>query len=146
MATKRKKDKKKSKLKMIPKSKNISKMSEAQKKKITEDPVDRIGNEIDKNWKQTVKENWPGIKESIKDIPAGEEGESVYLYVTVDKKTRDVECDDVSTSGYWQGASQSRFWVAPIPVDKETTKQDLLDVDLSEECHYYDDLDFLGEE
>lgn len=113
-------------------------------KKKQKDPVDRIGVQIDKNWKEYVNENWSDIREQLKDISADDEAS--YMIIAIDKDSRDVSVDFIGDSQYWTGISRSGFWTAGMLVDKNTTKADLLALDVSDDSGFYDDLDFLGKQ
>lgn len=134
MVKKRKKGKSRSKSKEKPKSKRM-----VQKKST----VDIVGDNINRNWKRYIKANWSAIKPAISEIPPDEDV-SVYMYITIDRETQDVEIDDISTPDYYRGASPSRYWLAAIPVDRTTTKKELLEQDIAEDSAYYDDMDMFG--
>lgn len=134
LVKKRKKSKIRSKSKEKPKTKKV-----VQEKST----VDIVGDNINKSWRRYVKENWHNIKQQLSDIEP-DEYESVYMYVTIDKATEEAEIDDISSPDYYRGASPSRFWLAAIPVDRNTTKKELLEQDVAEDSAYYDDIDIFG--
>lgn len=134
MVKERKKTKVRSKCKEKPKAKKIVP---------PKSKVDIVGDRINRKYRSAMRQYYKALKEDFKDIPV-EGDDTVYLYVTVDRESQDVTFDDVSTPDYYRGASPSRYWLAAIPVDRDTTKKELMEVDLAEETHYYDDIDMFG--
>jgi hypothetical protein len=106
--------------------------------------VDIIGDNINENWRRFVESHWEWIKENKQDILADEYGDSAYIFVPFEKSTQEVNDVQINYPDYWRGTSRDN-WVGQYPVDRNTTKQELLDVDMSEETAFYED-DLFDEE
>lgn len=104
------------------------------------DRVDIIGDQIDRNYKTHIETNWEHIQGELKELPKYDEDEPIpNAYFTVRKSDKYVEFDGIMFPDYYRGAGGD-YWVITIPVDRNTTKQELLEVDASEESFFYDDL------
>ncbi len=102
--------------------------------------VDIVGDQIDRNYKTHIETNWEHIQSELKELPKYDEDEDLpNAYFTVRKLDKYVEFDGIMFSDYYRGAGGD-YWVIPVMVDRTTTKKELLDVDASEESHFYDDL------
>jgi molybdenum cofactor biosynthesis enzyme MoaA len=107
---------------------------------------DIVGDKINDNWRSFVEEYWEWIKENKKDIPPFDEelDNSAYIFVPFEKSTLQVTDVQIDYPDFWRGTSSDN-WVGQYPIDRDTTRQELLDADMSEETHYYEDPDYFGQ-
>ena len=104
--------------------------------------VEVVGDTMNSNWKAFVEEYWEWIKENKQDIIPTED-DSAYIYVPFAKSDLEVNDVQIDYPDYWRGTSSDN-WVGQYPIDRHTTKQELLDADIAEETHYWEDDDYNG--
>lgn len=109
-------------------------MRSVPKRKLNEFEIAQLGNEqIDRNYRTHIETNWDSIEEQLKIIPKLDEDEDrPNAYFTIDKKTKHVELFDISHPSMvssWPDPEEN--WIGILMVDGDTTKQELLDQNLS---------------
>lgn len=101
--------------------------------------TDNIGDIIQQKYLDFIEENWTNLKDMFQDIPSSDDSnESTYLYLKIHRDTLDISFSDLG-DGQGDRESQSEYWITHMPVDRDTTKKELLEHRADENSSYYED-------
>jgi len=110
--------------------------------------LDEIGSLIQKNYEKYVKDNWDYIKSQLETLYSTEDLSDderdlydVLAYFSVKKDTLEICLDYVGLPDFWQGTSQTEYWVASFVIFKNTSQEQMLEFDCAGASYYYDDPD-----
>lgn len=103
--------------------------------------TDNIGEIIKQKYYDYIEEEWINLKDMFQDIPpADDSNESTCLYLKIHRDTLDISFSDLG-DGQGDGESQSEYWITHMPVDQNTTKEELLEHRADKNSYYYEDTD-----
>jgi WD40 repeat protein len=87
-----------------------------------------VWDKIQQEYLDLIKNEWEYIKDELLGVDAS--NDDFYLYIAVSKHDGSVKISDITGSQFWRCENNEQFSCAAIIVSCETTKDDLLEVDI----------------